>query len=123
MAERLIILAIFVLVVVTLMLYLVRIAKTQGKTAAIHEAREIAYKLMVKAEKHLGTDSGKLKMAYVMDRFWVLVPAAFKLIVSKRDAEKFLQGVYDELKDYMDDGLNNNSDKESGTNDQLANPP
>lgn len=82
--------------------YLGYVFKQKGKEAAIKEAKAIAYKLMVLAEKKYSDGQGRLKMDFVLDRFWPQVPAPFKLLITRADAEAFLQTIYEELRGYVD---------------------
>lgn len=123
MVDKYLILMVMIGVVVFTFIYLALMAKDQGKTAAINKAREIAYQLMVRAEKQMKTETGRAKMSYVMNLFWARVPAAFKLIITRDDADKFVQNLYEELVDYMDDGVMNNSDKMINEESPKADPP
>lgn len=102
MDERLLMGLALVLTLVLLMGYLGYVFKRRGKEAAIKEAKAIAYKLMLLAEKKYSDGQGRLKMDFVIDRFWPQVPAVVKLFVTRQDLEGFLQVVYEELREYVD---------------------
>jgi hypothetical protein len=48
-------------------------------------------------------------MDWVIERFYPVIPNTVKFILMRDDAEKFLQTVYDEVKDFLDGGHLNDS--------------
>jgi hypothetical protein len=66
------------------------------------EAKEIAYKLMLYAEKNLG--SGEEKFAWVVNRFYEILPDSVRKLLKEEYIEDFLQNSYDELKNILNDG-------------------
>lgn len=78
--------------------YFYVIYKKRGKEAAIKEAKIIAYKLMIAAEKKFGQGAGRDKFNYVVDRFYLMLPESFKIFISEDEVEKFIQETYDMFK-------------------------
>lgn len=98
-----------VLAVVFAALYFYWVYRKRGEAALKVELRERVYKLMLLAEKQFGDGSGILKLQWVVDRFYPALPNTVKFIVTKEDAIQFVQKIYWEIKDYMDDGAFNDS--------------
>lgn len=82
-----------------------------GKEKALLEARRIAYQLFLIAQKKLKSDSGAMKMAYVISLFYVALPDYVKIFIVESDIPTFLQECYDKVEDVLDDGQLNSSNK------------
>ncbi len=80
--------------------YLFYVYKQLGEKAAIVQAKELAYKLMLFAEKRL--ELGEEKFDWVVKRFYDLLPDTAKILFREEDIELFLQKTYDELKDILE---------------------
>lgn len=85
-------------------LYFYEIYRRKGKAAMLAQMRTITYQLMIIAEKEYGQGNGSFKFRWVIDRLYQLLPGTAKIFVTREMAEKYIQGWYDELKDYLDDG-------------------
>lgn len=81
----------------------------QGKDAMLVELRERVYSLMLLAEKKYGADQGVLKMEWVIEHFYPILPNTIKIIMTRKEAVDFVQTIYGEIKDFMDDGSFNDS--------------
>ncbi len=98
-----------VVIIIAMLGYLLWVIKRKGKTAALIELREMAYSLMLIAEKRFAEGEGCFKMDWVIDRFYPAMPNTLKFIITRDDAKTFLQTIYDEARDYLDDGVLNDS--------------
>lgn len=92
-------------------LYFVYVYKKKGKEEALLIARETAYKLMLAAQKKFGQDLGEEKFKWVTERFYAVLPKSAKVLVSEEDLSKYLQNLYNEFMDFLDDGKIDNSYK------------
>jgi hypothetical protein len=105
----------FIVVLAALFIWhYINVYKTQGKEAAMKELRELAYQLMLGAEKLFGRDMGKSKMEWCINQFYrQIAPGWLAKMLPENTVEEFLQKVYDDyynkLKDYLDDGQVNGS--------------
>lgn len=84
--------------------YFFYVYKKFGKEKAFLFAREVAYKLMLAAQKKFGQDSGKEKMDWVVDRFYILLPRTAQVAFSKVEILEFLQDTYNGFKDFIKEG-------------------
>lgn len=66
--------------------------------------RELAYALMLQAERLMANRDGKKKFEVVFNRFYDLIPAWFRLFVPPDELRRKLQEWYDLAKDYLDNG-------------------
>lgn len=94
-----------ILVVLALLLY---IALLICKKKWVH-LRELAYKIMLAAEKTFGQGEGKKKFEIVFERVYALIPAWLRLFIPPERLREKLQEWYILAKDYLDDGTVNNS--------------
>lgn len=69
--------------------------------------RELAYKLMLSAERLFTENQGEEKMEAVFAAVYKLVPELFYRFVPPDYMKKKLQEWYDLAKDYLDDGVIN----------------
>lgn len=92
-----------------LLMYLGFILRTKGKEAAISELRELAYALMVKAQKQFGDGQGSIKMEWVVEKLKPLLPRYTWLFFDEEDFITWLQTLYDKTLDLLDDGKINDS--------------
>ncbi|OPJ57179.1 hypothetical protein [Alkalithermobacter paradoxus] len=97
----------FFLLIIVIVGYMVYIYKRFGEKVAIKEARELAYKLMLIAEKNFV--NGDEKFAWVVRKFYNMIPEYTKSLFTEKEIESFVQNSYDEIKDILDDGKKNNS--------------
>lgn len=64
--------------------------------------RATTIELIVYAEKTLGNEKGKEKMDMVIDSLTSCLPAPIRLFVTKENIEKFVQHIFDEIKEALD---------------------
>lgn len=84
--------------------------KTKGPQGALDEFREIAFQLMLAAEKKFSDGDEKFK--YVIEKLYVVLPDMIKYIFTEDEIRQWVQDLYDEfIIDYLDDGLLNDSNK------------
>lgn len=96
---------------VAYVLYLIRLNKTKGKAAAMEKLRADAYNLMLQAEKKWGRDNGtgSFKFDWVTKQMYNLFPETAKMFIDEIELEKWLQELYEKMKDKLDDGVINGS--------------
>ena len=61
--------------------------------------------LVVQAEKTLGSGTGDLKYALVVDGVYTKLPRIITLLYSKRDIDKMIQSGVSKLKEMLDSGV------------------
>lgn len=76
--------------------YIYYIYKIFGEKIALKQAKEIAYRLMLYAEKNFETDDEKFQ--WVAQKFYKTIPSSIKTILPQDMIEDFLQKTYDEMK-------------------------
>jgi hypothetical protein len=91
-------------IILGFILYLIVKAKKEGKAEALKTARETAYKLMLAAEKKFGQDAGEEKFKFVVERFYPMLPKSAQFFFTQSDIEGYLQDLYNEFMDFLDDG-------------------
>jgi hypothetical protein len=86
-------------------------AGMDDKKALITSARETAFKLIMWAENKFKTQPGEFKFKFVMNAFLKLLPpnSNIREILEGDSVDKWLQDRFDELKDFLDDGIINDS--------------
>lgn len=94
------ILVILILAVVLLLLY---------KFNKREIVRRIVLSLIVQAEKALGSGTGELKYAYVIDKFYTSLPGIIKILYTKKEIDAFITEGVDKLKELISKGINLNS--------------
>jgi hypothetical protein len=77
--------------------YLVKIGKTDT-------VKKIILSLVVQAEKALGSGTGELKYAFVVDALYSKLPAIIRLLYSKKEINQFIEDAVQELKKTLDSG-------------------
>ena len=99
-----------IVVIVGFIVALIYTYKTKGQDVMFAELREDLYKLMLLAEKKFGNDGiGAEKFSWVIEKVYKLFPSTLQFFVSQEDFEYFVQDVYDDTKDFLDDGEINES--------------
>lgn len=93
-----------IVVVVGMIGYFFYVYKKFGKEKAILVAKEVAYKLMLAAQKKFGQDAGKEKMTWVVNYFYNKLPKTAQMVFSTIDIMEFLQNVYDEFQEFIKAG-------------------
>ncbi|QOR35681.1 hypothetical protein IMX26_02290 [Clostridium sp. 'deep sea'] len=64
------------------------------KTIIYVELRELAYKLMLLAEKDFESGSGKEKFEWVINKIYEHLPKVTNLFVSREELEQYVQQLY-----------------------------
>lgn len=72
-----------------------------------------AYELFLKAEHKYMSGEGLEKFKYVIDNIYPYLPTTAKILISKDTLSEIVQGMFDEIKDLLDDGCRNDSVKGS----------
>lgn len=98
-----------ILLVLAICVYFYWYFKKYGRVKTLDRFRETAYQFMLLAEKRFGDGEGHIKFMWVVERFYPILPDTLKFFISKEAAEGWLQELYDELKDLLDDGQFNDS--------------
>lgn len=73
------------------------------------QIRQLAYQLMLRAEKVFTGINGPEKFAVVLTELYDRIPPWLKLFITRRDLEVMMQRWYDAAKDWLDDGTINGS--------------
>ena len=71
--------------------------------------RKILLSLVVQAEKALGSGTGELKYAWVVDNFYSKMPGIIKLLFSKKEIDTMIEEGVQRLKDILASGTTLNS--------------
>lgn len=78
----------------------------------LEDIREDVYKLFLEAEHHFEyTAAGKQKMSFVISRARLLLPTWAQFFVTEELLKKVVQLWFDAVKELLDDGKYNNSQK------------
>ena len=93
--------SVIVLMIVCLggLLYLYK----EGKRETV---RKIILSLVVQAEQKLGSSTGELKYAMVVEGLYTLLPPLLKILLTKAELDKMIEEAVKYLKDYLDDSRN-----------------
>ena len=67
--------------------------------------KKIILSLVVQAEKHLGSGTGKLKYAYVIEKFYKYLPSTVRLLYSKKEVDVMIDEAVNKLKKMLSDGV------------------
>lgn len=67
--------------------------------------RQVVLGLVVKAEKALGSGTGELKYAWVVDELYRKMPALMQLLFTDKDIDNFIKEGVDKLKVYLSKGV------------------
>lgn len=71
-----------------LTIIILAIAYKKGKK---DEVKKIIYSLVVQAEKALGSGTGDLKYATVINTFYLKIPYMFRIMFSKKDLDMYIE--------------------------------
>lgn len=88
-----------VLLVVAGLLYLYK----QGKKEFV---RKVVLSLVVQAEKALGSGTGELKYAMVVERVYAVLPAILRFLITKKELDKLIEEAVQYMKKYLTEGRN-----------------
>lgn len=91
------ILVVLILVVVLLILYKFNKRET---------VRKIILSLVVQAEQALGSGTGELKYAYVIDKFYTSLPGIIKLLYTRKEIDTYIDEGVTKLKELLSKGIN-----------------
>jgi len=69
--------------------------------------KNIVLALVVKAEKYLGSGTGELKYATVVNWIYSKVPVSVRWLFTQNDIDKFIEWAVDYMKKYLSDGKYN----------------
>jgi hypothetical protein len=63
--------------------------------------RQVVLSLVVQAEKALGSGTGELKYAMVVEELYKVLPIISTILISKRELDKLITDAVDYLKEYL----------------------
>lgn len=63
--------------------------------------RQIVLSLVVQAEKALGSGTGELKYAMVVEELYKVLPIILTMLISKKELDKLITDAVDYLKEYL----------------------
>ncbi|MCX7771961.1 MAG: hypothetical protein N2376_02480 [Clostridia bacterium] len=95
------------LILIGALVYLVYITVTHQWT----KVREMAYQLMLLAERNYSDSDGNLKLDFVAALLYKNLPPWMKIFVSEKAIKELIQKWYEMAKDFLDDGIINDSVK------------
>lgn len=105
-------LPVLVIIAVLIVISIIWMGYAYLKNRTLDEIRGDVYQLVLKAEHtYKESASGKQKMKWVVSRARKLLPGWMQLIISEEMLEKIIQVWFDEVKDLLDDGKMNGSQK------------
>lgn len=86
------ILVVLLIIVVLLFIY------KRGKKDFV---RKVVLSLVVQAEKTLGSGTGELKYAMVVEELYKVLPLILTILISKKELDKLITDAVDYLKEYL----------------------
>lgn len=92
---------ILVVVLVAIIIFGLIWLAVNGRTDII---KKIVLSCVVQAEKTLGSGTGELKYAYVVDKVYEKLPGIVTLFLSKKTINDFIENSVKKLKDVLSDG-------------------
>ena len=105
-------LPVLVIIAVMITISIIYMGYTYLKNRTLDEIRGDVYQLVLKAEHtYKESSSGKQKMKWVVCQARKLLPGWLQIIISEEMLEKIIQVWFDEVKDLLDDGKMNGSQK------------
>ena len=105
-------LPVLVIIAVLIVISVIWMGYTYLKNRTLDEIRGDVYQLVLKAEHtYKESTSGKQKMKWVVSQARKLLPGWMQMIISEEMLEKIIQIWFDEIKDLLDDGKMNGSQK------------
>jgi hypothetical protein len=90
-----------ILVIIITLIILVLLYKYNRKDLV----RKIILSLVVQAEKALGSGTGELKYAYVIDKFYSNLPGILKLLYTPKEIDIYIAEGVSKLKKILSDGV------------------
>lgn len=67
---------------------------------------KIILSLVVQAEKVLGSGTGELKYAYVIEKIYAVLPVSIRGLFSKKEIDNMIEGSVKKLKNMLENGKN-----------------
>lgn len=105
-------LPVLVIIAVLIVISVIWMGYTYLKNRTLDEIRGDVYQLVLRAEHtYKESTSGKQKMKWVVSQARKLLPGWLQIIISEEMLEKIIQVWFDEVKDLLDDGKMNGSQK------------
>ena len=105
-------LPVLVIIAILIVISVIWMGYTYIKNRTLDEIRGDVYQLVLKAEHtYRLSSSGKQKMKWVVSQARKLLPGWMQLIISEEMLQKIIQVWFDEVKDLLDDGKMNGSQK------------
>lgn len=105
-------LPVLVIIAVMIAISIIYMGYTYLKNRTLDEIRGDVYQLVLRAEHtYRVSSSGKQKMKWVVSQARKLLPGWIQIIISEEMLEKIIQVWFDEVKDLLDDGKMNGSQK------------
>ena len=95
------------LIVIAIIAYIIYLIITKQWT----KIRELAYQMMLFAECVFSDEDGKLKFEFVSGIVYSYLPKWIKIFIKEEQIRKYIQEWYEITKDYLDDGVINDSIK------------
>ena len=101
-----------IVILIIAALTIIRMAVTYFKGRSLEEIRNDVYQLILKAEHmYEESGSGKQKMKWVVSQARKLLAAWQQALLSEETLENIIQAWFDGVKDLLDDGKMNHSEK------------
>lgn len=82
---------------IMLIIFLLRLGKKET-------VRKIILSLVVKAEKRLGSGTGGLKYAMVVEELYGVLPAVVRMLFTQSDIDEMIESGVKTLKEYLETG-------------------
>ena len=101
-----------IVILIIAALTIIMMAVTYFKGRSLEESRNDVYQLILKAEHmYEESGSGKQKMKWVVSQARKLLPKWAQALISEDTLMKIIQAWFDGVKDLLDDGKMNHSEK------------
>ena len=105
-------LPVLAIIAILIIISVIWMGYTYLKNRTLDEIRGDVYQLVLKAEHtYRLSSSGKQKMKWVVSQARKLLPGWMQIIISEEMLQKIIQVWFDEVKDLLDDGKMNGSQK------------
>lgn len=76
------------------------------KKGKINTVKKIILSLVVQAEKTLGSKTGELKYAMVVERLYSVLPILLRLLFTRKEIDNLIEEAVQFLKDYLNEDRN-----------------
>lgn len=63
--------------------------------------KQVVLSLVVQAEKALGSGTGELKYAMVIEQLYIVLPLIVRLLITKKELDQMIENSVDYLKKYL----------------------